>query len=42
MAIFNGKREVNINEGETASSMSQSRVSNKPEKAKQLANAAQV
>ena len=37
MEIFNGKREVNLNEGETASSMSQSKVSNKVEKAKILA-----
>lgn len=42
MAIFNGKREVNINEGETASSMSQSRVSNKQEKAQKIAYEAQV
>ena len=33
MAIFNGKKEVNINEGETASSFSQSRISHKTEKA---------
>jgi hypothetical protein len=37
MELFNGKREVNINEGETASSISASRFSNKPEKAAQLA-----
>lgn len=41
MELFNGKREVNINEGETASSISASRVSNKPEKAAQLALDAQ-
>ena len=34
METFNGKREVNLNEGETASTMSQSRVSaNKTDKA---------
>jgi len=33
MAIFNGKREVSINEGETASSLSQSRVSHTKETA---------
>lgn len=37
MAIFNGKVEVSINEGETASSISQSRMSNKQEKAQKLA-----
>lgn len=37
MEIFTGKREVNINEGETASSISQSRVSNKGERASQIA-----
>ena len=41
MSIFNGKREININEGETASSMSQSRVSHKQEKANKLAQEAQ-
>lgn len=42
MEIFNGKREVNVNEGETATSISQSRVSaNKAEKGKQLAQDAQ-
>ena len=41
MAIFNGKREVNINEGETASSFSQSRVSHKTEKAQQIQKEAQ-
>ena len=40
MEIFTGKREVNINEGETASSISQSRISNKGEKATQLAKQA--
>ena len=42
MATFNGKREININEGETASSMSQSRVSNKQEKAQILQKQAQA
>ena len=38
MEIFNGKREVNVNEGETATSISQSRVSvNKTDKAQQIA-----
>ena len=41
METFNGKREVNINEGETASSFSQSRVSHKGEKAQKLAQEAQ-
>jgi hypothetical protein len=41
MELFNGKRELNINEGETASSISLSRVSNKQEKAKLLAADAQ-
>ena len=41
METFNGKREVNINEGETASSFSQSRVSHGPEKAQRLAQEAQ-
>ena len=40
MEIFNGKREVNVNEGETATSISQSRVSaaqnNKTDKAQKL------
>jgi hypothetical protein len=42
METFNGKRELNINEGETASSISQSRVSNKAEKANVLAKDAQA
>ena len=37
MEIFNGRQAVNINEGETASSISQSKVSNKAEKAAKLA-----
>ena len=38
MEIFNGKREVNVNEGETATSISQSRVSvNKTNNAQQIA-----
>ena len=37
METFNGKREVNINEGETASTMSQSRVSRGADKAATLA-----
>jgi hypothetical protein len=41
METFNGKRELNINEGETASSISQSRVSNKADKAAILASEAQ-
>lgn len=42
METFIGKRELNVNEGETASTMSQSRVSaNKTDKAQQLAKDAQ-
>jgi len=41
MEIFNGRREININEGETASSISATRVSNPTEKAQQLADNAQ-
>ena len=41
METFNGRREININEGETASSMSQSRVSHKADKAQQIAQDAQ-
>ena len=38
MEIFNDKRELNVNEGETATSISQSRVSvNKTDKAQQIA-----
>lgn len=40
MELFTGKREISINEGETASTMSQSRVSNKAEKANAIANEA--
>ena len=40
MEVFNGKREVNINEGETASSISQSRISHKGEKAEKIAKQA--
>ncbi len=36
MELFNGKREISINEGETASTVSASRISNKQEKAAQL------
>ena len=43
MEIFNGKREVNVNEGETATSVSQSRVSanNKTDTAQKLHQEAQ-
>lgn len=41
MELFNGKREISINEGETASTVSASRISNKQEKAAQLAQDAQ-
>lgn len=41
MELFTGKREISINEGETASTMSQSKHSNKAEKANALASEAQ-
>ena len=41
MEIFNGKREQNFDQSETGSSNSQTRISNKPEKAEQLARDAQ-
>lgn len=40
MELFTGKREISINEGETASTMSQSKHSNKAEKANALASEA--
>ena len=41
MEVFSGKRDANINDGETASTVSQSKMSNKAEKAQQLAQDAQ-
>ena len=41
MDVFSGKRDVNVNDGETASTVSQSKMSNKVEKAQQLAADAQ-
>ena len=33
MEVFSGKRDANVNDGETASTVSQSKMSNKVEKA---------
>ena len=41
MDVFSGKRDANVNDGETASTVSQSKMSNKIEKAQQLAQDAQ-
>ena len=41
MELFNGKRDIAINEGETASTISASRISNKQERAEQLAKDAE-